>query len=149
MHLQSSRGGDFQIKKPCCSPAAYRPLDILHLDQVVLRWKPHGGGGRGCFNSVSSLNTSFTACWSFQLLGWFFKAKSDELEGYHCHFLCMFLNICSSKNQNHVPQWRRTQTKPTLNQSYQNIDVNEFENTQPRKPHDSLSRTMLALLDPI
>ena len=37
MHLQSSRGegGGFQIKKPCCSPAAYRPLDILHLDQVA------------------------------------------------------------------------------------------------------------------
>ena len=38
MHLQSSRrdGGGFEIKKPCCSPAAYRPLDILHLDQVGL-----------------------------------------------------------------------------------------------------------------
>ena len=38
MHLQSSRGegGGFQIKKPCCSPAAYRPLDILHLDQVKI-----------------------------------------------------------------------------------------------------------------
>ena len=37
MHLQSSRGegGGFEIKKPCCSPAAYRPLDILHLDQVL------------------------------------------------------------------------------------------------------------------
>ena len=36
MHLQSSRRDDngFEIKKPCCSPAAYRPLDILHLDQV-------------------------------------------------------------------------------------------------------------------
>ena len=38
MHLQSSRRDDngFEIKKPCCSPAAYRPLDILHLDQVGL-----------------------------------------------------------------------------------------------------------------
>ena len=57
MHLQSSRGegGGFQIKKPCCSPAAYRPLDILHLDQVAYhirhsRWHIHS---ESCFQQVA------------------------------------------------------------------------------------------------
>ena len=36
LHLQSGRdsGGRPTVKRPCCTPAAYTSLDILHLDQV-------------------------------------------------------------------------------------------------------------------